>query len=146
MQILLLMKVLLAAFSFLFFLTCNTDIGKDFSIKILLKSKKFTQRDTLKFNLTNNKGHVLDSVTFALDGKMIKSEVLLKSFPLGYHKLEAMIYVAGNIFKLEDQITILSSTTPKLYQYQVINEFPHDKTAYTQGLEFITTRSMKAQA
>ena len=69
-QILLLMKVLLAAFSFLFFLTCNTDIGKDFSIKIHPKSKKFTQRDTLKFNLTNNKGHVLDSVTFALDGKI----------------------------------------------------------------------------
>jgi len=135
-QILLLMKVLLVAFSFLFFLTCNTDIGKDFSIKIIPKSKKFTQRDTLKFHLTNNKGHVLDSLTFALDGKMIKSEVPLKSFPLGYHKLEAMIYVAGNIFKLEDQITILSSTTPKLYQYQIINEFPHDKTAFTQGLEF----------
>ncbi len=136
MQILPLMKTLLAAFTFLFFLTCNTYIGKDFNINILSKSKKFTQRDTLKFNLTNKKGHLLDSVTFTLDGKMIKSEAPLKSFPLGYHKLEAMIYVAGNVFKLEDQITILSSTAPKLYQYQIINEFPHDKTAYTQGLEF----------
>ena len=130
------MKTLFAAFSFLFFIKCNTDIEKDFNINILTKNKKFTQVDTLIFSLINKREHAIDSVIYLLNGINVKPATPLKLFPLGYQKLEAKIYKAGNVFKIEDQITILSSIAPKLYKYQIINEFPHDKTAYTQGLEF----------
>ena len=30
----------------------------------------------------------------------------------------------------------MSPSKPQLYSYTILNEFPHDKTAYTQGLEF----------
>ena len=33
-------------------------------------------------------------------------------------------------------IEVYSNITPKLYSYEIINEFPHDITSYTQGLEF----------
>ena len=33
-------------------------------------------------------------------------------------------------------ISIVSEKKPKLYTYTILNEYPHDKTAYTQGLEF----------
>lgn len=31
----------------------------------------------------------------------------------------------------------LAATAPKLYTYKIINEYPHDMDAYTQGLEFV---------
>ena len=33
-------------------------------------------------------------------------------------------------------IIILNNETPKIFTYKIINEFPHDITSYTQGLEF----------
>ena len=33
-------------------------------------------------------------------------------------------------------LTILNNTPPKVFSYKIINEYPHDITSYTQGLEF----------
>ena len=33
-------------------------------------------------------------------------------------------------------ITILNNESPKIFTYNIINEYPHDITSYTQGLEF----------
>ena len=33
-------------------------------------------------------------------------------------------------------IDVYSNIIPKLYNYEIVNEFPHDITSYTQGLEF----------
>lgn len=35
------------------------------------------------------------------------------------------------------QITFLSDVVPTAYSYQVINEYPHDVAAYTQGLQYV---------
>ena len=34
------------------------------------------------------------------------------------------------------KFTLLASKSPSLYTYQIINTYPHDIKAYTQGLEF----------
>src|SRR5690606_3611827 len=36
---------------------------------------------------------------------------------------------------ITQNITILNNQTPKVYSYKIINEYPHDITSYTQGLE-----------
>jgi glutaminyl-peptide cyclotransferase len=33
-------------------------------------------------------------------------------------------------------VTLLSDITPKIYHYKVVNVFPHDRNAYTQGLVY----------
>ena len=33
-------------------------------------------------------------------------------------------------------ITILNNEAPKIYTFKIINEYPHDITSYTQGIEF----------
>ena len=35
------------------------------------------------------------------------------------------------------QLTFLSDISPKAYSYQVVNQYPHDVGAYTQGLQFL---------
>ncbi len=129
------MKIWILLLSLLF-LKCNTDIIKDFKLNILEKSKKFTPNDTLKFNIINKKNHLIDSVVYQLDGQRISEVYPLKNKPLGIYYVLASVYVSGKKSEYADKISIVSPSKPKLFTYTIVNEYPHDKTAYTQGLEF----------
>jgi glutaminyl-peptide cyclotransferase len=129
------MKIWILLLSLLF-LKCNADLSKDFKLKISEKSKKFTPNDTLRLDIDNKKNHTIDSVVYRLDGQKINKNEPLKNKLLGVYALSASIYNSGNIFELKQQITIVSDSKPSLYTYTILNEYPHDKTAYTQGLEF----------
>ena len=37
---------------------------------------------------------------------------------------------------LKKKLEVLSKNKPKVLQFEIINEYPHDINAYTQGLEF----------
>ena len=120
----------------LLFLKCNSDIKKDFKISFSEKSKKFTPNDTLKLKLVNKKNHNIDSVVYYLNGKRIGTNHSLENIPLGIFDLTISVYVSEQKLDYREKIIIVSPSMPKLYTYTIINEFPHDKTAYTQGLEF----------
>ncbi len=48
-----------------------------------------------------------------------------------------LFFAGGERENHSRQITFLSNVVPVEYSYQVVNEYPHDVTAYTQGLEFV---------
>lgn len=129
------MKIWILLLSLLL-LKCNTDITKDFKLSFVEKSKKFTPNDTLKFNIVNKKNHPIDSVVYHLDGKKISDVQPLNNKSLGIYYLTASIYISSNKLEYEENISIVSASKPELYTYTILNEYPHDKTAYTQGLEF----------
>ena len=124
----------------LLLLKCNADIKKDFKLNIFEKSKKFTPYDTLKFNLENKKNHLIDSVVYRLDGKKINNIHSLNNNQLGIFDLTASVYFSLNKSEYKEKITIVSPSKPKLYTYKILNEYPHDNSAYTQGLEFYDNR------
>ncbi len=129
------MKIWILLISLLF-LKCNADIKKDFKLSLLKKSKKYTPNDTLNVMLINEKNHPIDSVVYHLGGQKISNTQSLKKKSLGIYNLIASVYISGNKSEYKERITILSPSTPKLYTYTILNEYPHDKTSYTQGLEF----------
>ena len=129
------MKIWILFLSILF-LKCNTDISKDLKFVVYENNKKFTPKDSLKFDIYNKKNHSIDSVVFRFDGERVHSGIALIKKSLGFYKLSASIYSSGRKFDYNQEISIVSATKPKLYTYKIINEYPHDKTAYTQGLEF----------
>lgn len=129
------MKIWILLLSVLF-LKCNADLSKDFKFKIFEKNKKFTTNDTLTLDIYNKKKHPIDSVVYRLDGQRIATTEPLINKKLGLYNLSAEVYSSGQKVKFNEQIHIVSKDKPKLYTYTVINEYPHDKTAYTQGLEF----------
>ncbi|MDO3694509.1 glutaminyl-peptide cyclotransferase [Wenyingzhuangia sp. chi5] len=79
-------------------------------------------------------------ITYFLDGKEIgsgsKTTVDITNYRLGKHILKASIGENNDVINKEKEVIFLASTKPKVYGYKVINTYPHDREAFTQGLEF----------
>ena len=130
------MKLTSITIFLIFFLKCSSNISDDFSIKINSNSKKLTNNDSIKLSIKNNKNHVIDSVHYFLNQEKIYQNYSLKNLKLGNHLIEASIFSnKENIIK-QTTIKIFANSPPILYTYEIINEYPHDQEAYTQGLEF----------
>ena len=108
----------------------------DFTIKTNAKKGNIPNNETLKLSLENKKNHTIDSVFYTLESNRIKDSYVLKNVKLGKQTIEATVYFNGEKQVTASAITILNSDTPKVYTYKIINEYPHDITAYTQGIEF----------
>lgn len=83
-----------------------------------------------------------DSIVYSIDGKIIErkqdtTELLLdtESIGLGTRNLVARFYSEGKEDVAFSNVTILPES-PRQYAFEVVNEYPHDTTAFTQGLEF----------
>ncbi len=117
-----------------------------FSLKIEGESDKFPLNTVLKANISNKENLTIASIVYAINDQELTNTstnplVLATTIPeqtlLGTHFLTALItYNDGETKTVRDQLTILSNTAPKVYTYKIVNTFPHDIKAYTQGLEF----------
>ncbi|WP_109298696.1 glutaminyl-peptide cyclotransferase [Aquimarina sp. AU474] len=102
----------------------------------------FKLGETIKAHVKNDQNITIDSVTYILDGKKTPSktdysfEEKIDTEKLGTHILKAHVFYDGNIDTITKKITLLYNTSPKLYSYKIVAEYPHDKEAFTQGLEF----------
>jgi len=83
-----------------------------------------------------------DSVVYAVDGQVIQRkqdtstfEFDTKAYALGSRSLTAKLYSQGKENIAYSNIQILPESA-KQYGFKVINEYPHDAGAFTQGLEF----------
>lgn len=120
-------------------ISCGSNSGQkksDFSIKTNAEKGNIANSETLKLSLENKKGHTIDSVSYRLNGNSINKNSALSSFKLGKQTIEATVYFNGEKQTTTSNVTILNSELPKVYTYKIINEYPHDITSYTQGLEF----------
>ncbi len=132
----------------LFFLTmsCNSKkaTGSElFDITIKNIQKTYTPADNFKVSVVNKKSTTIDSLEYFFDSRKITSlntnsdlTIDLKNEKLGNRSLEIKIYSGTTVYEISKKITVLSSITPKLYTYRILEEYPHDTNAYTQGLEF----------
>lgn len=120
-------------------LSCGTNSGKnksDFIIKTNAKDRAISNAEPLTLSIENPKNHTIDSVSYTLNGKSIKENTDLKNTKLGNQIIEATVYFNNEQQKAVNKITVLNNEPPKIYTYKIINEYPHDITSYTQGLEF----------
>ncbi len=122
------------------FLACGeTDIEKNFALDLDGGGKKLQQNQSIGVRLKNRAGLPVDSVQYFLDGAPIRlegGELLLNTPVLGSKKLEAHVFSQGRKAVLEEELVVLASDPPALYTYEIVNTFPHDARAFTQGLEF----------
>ena len=97
------------------------------------------QELTISVSEKNNKS--IDSVHFLLDDKKVKSNqnsatLNINDYKLGKHVITAIVFHENKSTKVSETIYFLADAAPEIYTYKIINTFPHDKGAYTQGLEF----------
>jgi glutamine cyclotransferase len=121
------------------FISCGTNSKQkksDFSIITNSSEKKLNLNSVLTLSIDNPKNYAIDSVSYIYNGKMVTNSLNLKDSKLGKQEIEATVYYEGNQQKTSKKITVLNSSAPKVYSYKIINEYKHDITSYTQGLEF----------
>lgn len=120
----------------------NKSIGNNFSItsnaKYNKKSKVYSisKNKTLKLQINNPKQHTIDSVIYKFNNVEISSSIELSNSKLGLQDITATIHFNGITQVINNTIQILNDESPKIYEFSIVNEYPHDITSYTQGLEF----------
>ncbi|WP_299554159.1 glutaminyl-peptide cyclotransferase [Seonamhaeicola sp.] len=133
------LKYLLIIFLSGLIISCGSNSGKkknDFALKTNAEKGNISNNKTLTLSLINKKEHTIDSVVYTLNDKRINESTPLNDFKLGKQTIETKVYFDGETETISTPITILNSEAPKIFKYKIINEYPHDITSYTQGLEF----------
>jgi len=104
-------------------------------------TKKTTlgQKAAIKFEQLN--GDQIDSVQLYINNKRVnknESSVIINTadFGVGKHEVTALAFFPNKSKKLNNSIEVLAQKAPVVYSYKLLNTYPHDKEAYTQGLEY----------
>ncbi len=116
-----------------FLLSC----GNTYKLKLTSpKTVKTNQKFTISVSEQNSME--IDSVRYYLDGKRLSSDtnIDISDKKLGKHAVSATIFYGDKQKKLTNTIHFFGNKPPEIYTYEVINEYPHDKNAFTQGLEY----------
>lgn len=124
-------------FSFLFFLSSLvfSSCGEDANFKFF-SPKTISISESLHLKTISESGKELDSVLYFLDNKKINPNYSLENERLGKHILKAEVFSEGTSKSLNNTIVFLAPVSPKIYSFEIVNTFPHDKDAFTQGFEF----------
>jgi glutamine cyclotransferase len=129
-------KSIITIFILSLLLSCKSEY------KFILKTpQKIQSNKELTISISEQNNKPIDSVQFSIDSKKIVSStnsVTLKisDYTLGKHTITAIVFYENKTKKVTQPIYFMADTAPYVYTYKIINTFPHDKEAYTQGLEF----------
>ncbi|WKD84845.1 hypothetical protein KCTC32516_00179 [Polaribacter huanghezhanensis] len=126
----------LLAISFILFTSCNDA----YKFK-LTTTKKLVINQEATATLTEKNNKPIDSIQFFVNGKRVASKgntitFGTKELGVGKFTVTALVFYPEKTKKINNSIEVLSNVEPAIYSYKLINTYPHDKTSYTQGLEF----------
>ena len=135
-------KSLVACHMLLLFMACgsgNTNPTSLFEIQLEGNKTDFQQHETVGVAIKNKKDKSITSVSYAIDGKALEvngNKITFDLTTLGNKTLKATINYDDSSAEVSKNIKVLAPHPPALYTYEIIEEYPHDIKAYTQGLEF----------
>ena len=108
------------------------------SIKPILKLE-----ENIDLVLQNKENKTIDSVVYYINEKRVgsvmgneKLSFALKNQKLGNQTIKAIVYFEGKNIDITSGFSIYASNEPKILNYIIVNTYPHDINAYTQGFEF----------
>ncbi len=121
----------------IFFYSCDQKTRYSLDIDIVSSDKIYTNNSEISLKSTLE-GRTIDNekVKYYYNDEEINKKFSLNNSKLGTNTIKAQINVDGLKIIGKKTIDVFSNIPPKLYNYEIINEFPHDVTSYTQGLEF----------
>ncbi len=138
------------AFAFIllssFFFSCDNGKKNEenlFSLDTTDLKEVYQPKESLGLGIKNAENKTIDSIIFYINDKKVgqvkgseKFVFALKEQKLGYQNIKALVYSEGNANEVTGRIEVVSDVQPKLLNYKILNTYPHDIKAYTQGLEF----------
>lgn len=95
------------------------------------------------FEIVNPENKTIDSIVYFANGQKLASvkgnekfNLDLNGKKLGYQNIKALVYFEGDTVSTHTRIELASGITPKLLNYTVVNTYPHEVKAFTEGFEF----------
>lgn len=130
----------------LVFIACKDD-KKTENNSLTIDSSKLKQiyalNEDVTLQLKNDSNDKIDSVQYFINDQKIgsvkaNSEFIynLSKAKHGGQNIKALAFGNGTSKEASININILSKVQPAFYTYTIVNTYPHDIKAYTQGLEF----------
>ncbi|KRP25827.1 glutaminyl-peptide cyclotransferase [Polaribacter sp.] len=122
--------------SLFFIISC--DDKYNFTLEV---PKKTTLNKSISGILKEENNKPIDSVQFLLNGIKIPSNgsefsINTKEIGVGKQVISALIFYLGKTKKQNNSFEVLADVAPEIYTFNIINSYPHDSKAYTQGLEY----------
>ncbi|MDC2996851.1 glutaminyl-peptide cyclotransferase, partial [Flavobacteriaceae bacterium] len=129
------MKFFLNIIISILILNCDSNTDPKIQISTGVKGNKGSFEKVLNLAV---KTSVKDfDISYFLNNKQInQTHKFLKTDPLGEYIIKVELRKGDKVYERKIVYTLLSDKPPKLYKYEIVNIFPHDIEAYTQGLEF----------
>lgn len=122
--------------TFFLLVSCN----KNYKL-ILDVTKKSTLNSEVTIALKEKNNKPIDKVQFYVNGKEIPAKgntltLNTNNFGIGKHIVSALAFYPNKTKKINNSFEVMADKEPEIYTYEIINTYPHDTKAYTQGLEY----------
>ena len=129
-------KSIFSIFIFIFLISCKSEYKF-----VLSTPKKIQSNQRLTISISEKNNQPIDSVQFSIGSKKIQSNgfsttLEISDYRLGKHTITAIVFYENKTKKVTKPIYFMADSAPDIYTYKIINTYPHDIKAYTQGLEY----------
>lgn len=115
------------------------DVNNFFRLDVTSSDKKIQYGDTISIVLQNKRDLPVDSVVYMFNDQRVDpvdGSLIMTPEKLGHQMLKASVYAEGQKMDILSTVLVLAPAPPQLFTYEIVNTFPHDINAFTQGLEF----------
>jgi len=111
--------------------------GNSYRLK-LSSPESLKINENLTISVTEENSKPIDSVRYYLNGKRLSGSenINISGNKLGAHSISATVFYGEDQKKLTNTILFFADKSPQIYSYEIVNEYPHDEKAFTQGLEY----------
>jgi len=124
------------------FASCKRELTSSAYFLLPEEGSRVQKGSEITLKLSGEAGS-FDSVQYLLDTTYVGSKqdtsslkVSSQALALGIRILTAKVYTGEKVKETTTNIVVLPEKSPIRYTYEVVNAFPHDSSAYTQGLEY----------
>ena len=129
---------ILITFLSLLLLTVSCSNNYKFSLE---KPNKVVLNESVTIKLVEKNNQAVEKIQFYVNGKELTSTgnsatINTTDLGVGKHSINALAFFNGKTKKTNSSIEVFAKDKPAIYTYKIINEYPHDIKAYTQGLEY----------
>ncbi|MBY0542631.1 MAG: glutaminyl-peptide cyclotransferase [Sphingobacteriaceae bacterium] len=133
------------------FFACKEDSTNYLTFSSPSQGQSFNIGDEIKIKLDINQPAKVDSVIYLLDGKLIweasnadSISLPTKDLSLGYRMISAIVKQGDQRDTITSNIVLRTNQKPLQLMYKIVNTFPHDTSAYTQGLNYVDGKLLES--
>jgi len=129
------------AFALLLFSACSSKQSLSYKITTTSNAKNPSIADTIFLSI--KPAVQQQAISFYHDDEALQAPYIIPS-KTGEQTVKAVIETADGNSEISKTIRVFAPNKPKVFGYELIQSYPHDINAYTQGLEFVMVRCLKA--